>query len=104
MEGSRRVPLTIPVVLCGSLAAELVLSLPAFADVTGGDFRLKAPDVFEHTTDFMVTLSLGLFALVGYFAKDRLPKSGCKRTPAVVALVLFFASSILSLLFAYLRV
>lgn len=101
MQGWRNLRPAVAVFLSGPITAGLGFCLPAFADITGADFRLKAADVFEHTTDFMVTLSLALFALVGYFGKDRLAKSGCRRASQLVVLGLFFAASVASLLCAY---
>ncbi|MCF3946357.1 hypothetical protein AiwAL_07040 [Acidiphilium sp. AL] len=88
-------------VIIGIALLSLVFVFPARADVTGGDFQVMVPGVFEHLIDFMVTLDLALFALVGYFAKDRLATSGCIRCLQYLTLLLFSLSSGVSLFYAY---
>jgi hypothetical protein len=65
-------------VIAGAAALVPLLSMlttALAAETSEGGPLLKAAEVFERTLDFMVTLDLGLFALVGFFAKDGLPAS-----------------------------
>lgn len=81
--------------------AECVVMPYGYADVTTNDLMSKSADAFAHTIDLLVTLDLALFALVGYFAKDRLAGVGCKRTWQLLLLTCFFVAGCASLYFAY---
>jgi len=73
----------------------------ACAAVEAGDFRLKSADVFEAIVDYIVQLTFGLFALVGFFLKDGLHKSQCARRIQIFLLVLFVLSAGGSLICTY---
>ncbi|MGH7120968.1 MAG: hypothetical protein ACREFP_18605 [Acetobacteraceae bacterium] len=83
------------------IIVELLIISSAYADVSTADLRLKAADVFSHTIDLLITLDLALFALVGYFAKDRLSASGRRRIIQLTLLFFFFVAGCTSLYFAY---
>lgn len=72
----------------------------AFADtITARDAEVKAPEIFEHMIDYMVSLELALFAAVGFFGRNGLAKhyTGWQVSAGFV-FVLFGAAS---LFFAY---
>lgn len=80
----------------------IVLVAPTLATESAGDSaRLKAPEIFEHTLDFMVTLDLAVFAVVGFFSKDGISSSKYLRRIQIGSFGLFIVFGALSLLFAY---
>jgi hypothetical protein len=79
--------------ICHGLAEESSIS---------SEFRKKAPDVFEHTTDFMITVQLALFGLVGYIVTRANHNLGKKSSIfAYCVLALFGILGTLSLIFGY---
>ena len=98
---------SLKILFLSVLACWLIAASAAIAETSVSELRLKSVDIFEHMIDFMVTLDLALFAVVGYFCKDgliRIPKGAGYRLQYGQALFGFFfvIASVISLLFAYL--
>jgi hypothetical protein len=99
--GDRPTPVTKCFVATGCLL--LICTQSALcAELSAGDeLRLKAQEVFEHTTEFMVGLDLALIGAVGFFAKDGFVKPWLPRAMQQVSLLIFLAVAWVSLFFAY---
>lgn len=101
MRTNRTSNFLVRLLLAALLIAGCLLVPPALADNAAEGYREMVPGIFEHVTDFLVTLDLALFALVGYFAKDGLGAEGRARVFEFAALGFFVAANVLSLFFAY---
>jgi hypothetical protein len=74
------------------------------AAASEGELKLKGAEIFERSIDFMVTLDLALFAVVGFFAKDGLFIKGGNviHRGLVLLLALFAITAVGSLFCGYL--
>jgi hypothetical protein len=72
-----------------------------FALADGDSFRLKSADLMDKTFDYLIGLSLALFAIVGFFIKNGLSEKYCVRFWQIVGLVFFLLVDSLSLFFGY---
>jgi hypothetical protein len=84
-----------------STAITLVWVSTSIAEPADVEFKLKAADYFEHTIDFMVTITLGTFAVVGWLVKDSELTSVCARVWQFVAALGALSAGSLSLYFGY---
>lgn len=98
MRHSYHIPLTG--LACAIVLLCLFSARPADAQSISEGAKLMAPDVMQGIIDFLATLCLALFALVGYFWKDGLVK-GCWHYVQMLAGLSFLLSSVISLLYAY---
>jgi hypothetical protein len=73
----------------------------AFSATDGSDFKAKSADHFEHTIDFMVTIALGAFAVLGYLLKDSILTPGCRRWSQLIVASLAMLAGAASLYFGY---
>lgn len=73
----------------------------AFGETDGSDFKAKSADHFEHAIDFMVTIALGAFAVLGYLMKDSVLAPGKHRSRQLIAASLAMAAGATSLYYGY---
>ena len=86
-------------ILTGLLVATMASN--AFGDVVGSDFKAKSADHFEHAIDFMVTISLGAFAVLGYLIKDSILAPGWRRVSQLTIASLAMGAGAASLYYGY---
>jgi hypothetical protein len=89
-----------PLTLLAMIAVALLVCSAAAAEGPD-DFRIKSAESFDKVIDFLVTLDLALFAVVGFFIRNGLAGAPRVRCGQIILLILFTVAASFSLFCGY---